>query len=175
MRSISLSLLAGCTCLAAIGDATAVPWTSAKIPGEQDRAVQGCVDNPQKAGDWLCVIVRCDHPGSLSLHFSAPGPDIQGNIALVIDQNTFALSVPPSLKATLPMSTRAQAVPNGLLEAMKSGHTIQINGAHLEPPHNQISLENSRTAIERVERICARSYSGASGFWRRLRRSMGMY
>jgi hypothetical protein len=66
-------------------------------------------------------------------------------------------------------------VPNGLLDAMKSGHMILIQGSHLQTPHNQISLENSRNAIERVERGCGRPYSGAGNFWRRLGRSMGMY
>jgi hypothetical protein len=174
MRLMMSSLLAGCICLASIADVPAVPWTSAKFPGEQNRAVQGCADNPEKAGDWVCIIIRCDQPGSLSLNFSVAGPEIQGNVELVIDDSTFALSVPASLKSALPLSTRAQAVPNGLLEAMKSGQMILIQGSHLQPPHNQISLENSRKAIERVERGCGR-YSGAAGFWRRLGRSMGVY
>jgi hypothetical protein len=175
MRLMMSSLLAGCICLAAVADAPAVPWTSAKFPGEQNRAVQGCADNPQKAGDWVCIIIRCEQAGSLSLNFSVAGPEIQGNVELVIDDSTFALSVPASLKSALPLSTRAQAVPNGLLDAMKSGHMILIQGSHLQPPHNQISLENSRKAIERVERECGRPYSGAANFWRRLGRSMGMY
>jgi hypothetical protein len=175
MRLMMSSLLAGCICLASIADAPAVPWTSAKFPGEQNRAVQGCADNPQKAGDWVCIIIRCEQAGSLSLNFSVAGPEIQGNVELVIDDNTFALSVPASLKSALPLSTRAQAVPNGLLDAMKSGHMILIQGSPLQPPHNQISLENSRKAIERVERECGRPYSGAANFWRRLGRSMGMY
>jgi hypothetical protein len=175
MRLMMSSLLAGYVCLASIPDARAVPWTSAKFPGEKDRAVQGCADNPQKAGDWVCIIIRCDQPGSLSLNFSVAGPEIHGNVELVIDDSSFALSVPASLKSALPLSTRAQAVPKGLLDAMKSGQMILIQGSHLQPPHNQISLENSRKAIERVERGCGGSYSGAANFWRRLGRSMGMY
>ncbi|HEY6994756.1 MAG TPA: hypothetical protein VH397_13660 [Xanthobacteraceae bacterium] len=174
LRFMTAGALAGCLCLAPIADANAVPWTSAKIPGEQDRAVQGCVDNPEKAGDWLCIIVRCDNPRSpLSLHFSAPG-DIEGNIELVVDENTFALAVAKSPKSPLALSTRAQAVPNGLLDAMKSGHMISIQGSRFQSPHNQISLENSRNAIERVERACGRGFSGPGGFWRRLMRSVGV-
>ena len=59
MRLMVSGLLAGCICVASIADATAVPWTSAKFPGEQNRAVQGCADNPEKAGDWVCIIIRC--------------------------------------------------------------------------------------------------------------------
>jgi hypothetical protein len=175
LRFMTASVLAGCLCLAPMADANAVPWTSAKIPGEQDRAVQGCVDNPEKAGDWLCIIVRCDNPRSpLSLHFSAPA-DIEGNIELVVDENTFVLAVAKSLKSPLALSTRAQAVPNGLLDAMKSGHVISIQGARFQSPHNQISLENSRNAIERVERACGRGFSGPASLWRRLMRSVGVY
>lgn len=174
MRFAALSLIGGCICLAATINAKAAPWTSAKIPGEQERAVQGCADN-SKPGEWLCIIVRCDSPRSpVSLHFSASGAEIQGNVELVIDKATYALSVPASLKSPLPSATRAQSVPNGLLEAMKSGHSISIQGTQLQEPYNQISLENSRPTIEYVERMCAR-FSGPAAFWRRLARSVGMY
>jgi hypothetical protein len=176
MKLMTLSLLVGCVCLPSIEYTQASPWTSAKFPGEQNRAVQGCANDPQKAGDWLCVFVRCDHPGApVSLHFSALGPDIQGRIELAVDEETFTVSVPASLKSALPLSTRAEAVPDGLLEAMKSGHTISIQGSHLQPPHNQISLENSRKAIESVERACMRPYPSAASFWRRISRSVGFY
>jgi hypothetical protein len=111
----------------------------------------------------------------MSLHFSALGTDIQGKIDLVVDEDTFAVSVPASLKSSLPLSTRAEAVPDGLLEAMKAGRTISIQGSHLQAPHNQISLENSRKAIESVERACARPYPSAASFWRRISRSVGFY
>jgi hypothetical protein len=176
MRMMTSSLLAGCIGLALIADAPAAPWTSAKIPGEQERAVQGCADNPP-GGEWLCIIVRCDHPRSpVSLYFTAPAPDITGDIALMVDDTSFALSVPTSLKSPLPLSTRARAVPANLLEAMKAGHTLSIEGSYVQPPHNQISLENSRTAIERVEYACGSGpFGGAATFWRRLRRSVGFY
>jgi hypothetical protein len=176
MRVVILSLLIACVCFDLIGDAKAAPWTSAKFPGEQNRAVQGCADNPQNSGDWLCIVVRCDRPGSpLSLYFSVPEPDIQGDIELMIDENTFALSVPRSLKSELPLSTRALVVPNGLIHAMKSGHMIVIKGSRLQAPYNQISLENSRTAIERVERACGRRFPGAAGFLKRIARSLGVF
>jgi hypothetical protein len=77
MRFINPSLLIGCMALTLVGKADAAPWTSAKFPGEQDRAVQGCADEVQNPGDWFCIFVRCEQPRSpLSLHFSAPGPDI---------------------------------------------------------------------------------------------------
>src|SRR6516225_11077393 len=117
MRVAMFGLLVGCLCFDPIGSVKAAPWTSAKFPGEQNRAVQGCADNPQKVGDWLCIVVRCDHPGSpLSLHFSVPEPDIEGDIKMVIDENTFALSVGRSVKS-LPLSTRALVVPNGLIDS----------------------------------------------------------
>jgi hypothetical protein len=151
MRVVIFGVLVGCFCLDPTGSVKAASWTSAKFPGEQSRAVQGCADNPQKVGDWLCIVVRCDHPGSpLSLHLSVPQPDIEGDIELIIDENIFALSLARSVES-LPLSTRALGVPNGLIDAMKSGHTILIQGSRFQSPYNQISLENSRAAIERVE------------------------
>ena len=149
-----LGVLVGCFCLDPIGSVKAASWTSAKFAGEQSRAVQGCVDSPQKVGDWLCIVVRCDHPGSpLSLHLSVPEPDIEGDIELVIDENTFALSMARSVES-LPLSTRAVVVPHGLIDSMKSGHMILIQGPRLQSPYNQISLENSRMNIESRGSMC---------------------
>jgi hypothetical protein len=159
MKLMTLSLAVGCVCFPSAGWAQATPWTSAKFPGEQNRAVQGCASDPQKPGDWLCIFVRCDQPGTpVSLHFSALGADIQA-----------------SNKSTLPLSTRAESVPNGLLEAMKAGRTVSIQGSQRQPPNNQISLENSRKAIESVERACGRPYPSAASFWRRISRSVGFF
>jgi hypothetical protein len=120
--------------------------------------------------------VRCDQPGApLSLHFSTSGPDIQGEIKLTIDTETFAISVPSSLKSPLPLSTRAQVLPAAVLDAMKSGSAIAIEGSHLEPPYNRISLESSRKAIEGTERACMRSLPSAVGLWRRLTMGVGFY
>ena len=175
MRLVMLGVIVGCFCLYPTQSVKAASWTSAKFPGEQSRAVQGCGDNAQNAGDWLCIVVRCDHPGSpLSLHLSVPEPDIEGNIELVTDENTFALSVARSVEA-LPMSTRAVTVPRGLINAMKSGHMIVIHGSRLQPPYNQISLENSRAAIERVEGACASPFQGAARLWQRIGRRMGAF
>ncbi len=161
---------------ALVGNAHATTWTSAKFPGEQDRAVQGCADDAQNPGDWFCIFVRCEQPRSpLTLHFSTPGPDIHGDIKLVIDDDTFAVSVPTSLKSALPLSTRAQALPDALIEAMKAGSAISVQGSHLQSPYNRISLQNSRKAIERIEWACARPYPSAARFWRRLTRSLPFF
>jgi hypothetical protein len=175
MRFVMLGVLVGCFCLDPIRSVKAASWASAKFPGEQSRAVHGCGDNPQKVGDWLCIVVRCDHPGSpLSLHLSVPEPDIEGDIELVIDENTFALSMARSVES-LPLSTRAVVVPHGLINAMKSGHMILIHDSRLQSPYNQISLENSRIAIERVEGVCAPPFGGAARLWRRIARSIGVF
>src|SRR5262249_32467919 len=127
-------------------------------------------------GDWFCIFVRCDQPRSpLTLHFSTPGPDIHGDIKLVIDEDTFAVSVPASLKSSLPLSTRAQALPDALIEAMKAGSAISVQGSHLQSPYNRISLQNSRKAIERIDWACARPYPSAARFWRRLTRSLRFF
>src|SRR5437763_1786024 len=119
MRVVMFAVLVGCLCLDPIRTVKAASWTSAKFPGEQNRAVQGCADNPQQVGDWLCIVVRCDNPASqLSLHLSVAEPDIEGDIKLIVDENTFALSLTRSDKS-LPLSTRALAVPDGLIDAMK--------------------------------------------------------
>ena len=175
MRLVTLGVIVGCLCLDPIQSVKAASWTSAKFPGEQSRAVQGCGDNAQNVGDWVCIVVRCDHPGSpLSLHLSVPEPDIEGDIELVTDENAFALSVARSVDA-LPLSTRALTVPHGLINAMKSGHVIVIHGSRLQPPYNQISLENSRTAIERVEGACASPFQGATRFLQRIGRRIGVF
>jgi hypothetical protein len=176
MRLTMLRPLVGCVVLALAGPAHATSWTSAKFPGEQNRAVQGCADDAQNPGDWFCIFVRCDQAGSpLSLHFSAPGPDIHGDIKLVIDEETFAVSVPASLKSQLPLSTRAQALPYALVDAMKAGSAISVQGSHLQAPYNLISLENSRKAIERIEWVCARPYPSAARIWRRITRSLRFF
>jgi len=148
MRLMMLRLVIGCMGLAFAADAGATSWTSAKVPGEQNRAVQGCADDAQNPGDWFCIFIRCDRPGSpLSLYFSAPGPDIRGDIKLVIDEDTFAVSVPMLPKSALPLSTRAQTMSEALIDAMKAGGAISVEGSHLQAPYNRISLENSRKAM----------------------------
>src|SRR5438132_8917771 len=132
MRLMMLRLVIGCMVLALAAEAGATSWTSAKVPGEQNRAVQGCAEDAQNPGDWFCIFIRCDKPGSpLSLYFSAPGPDIHGDVKLVIDAHTFAISVPASLKSPLPLSTRAEALPFALIDAMKAGSAISVQGSHL--------------------------------------------
>ena len=173
MELTILRLLVGGMGLVLAASAHATSWTSAQFPGEQNRAVQGCADDARTPGDWFCIFIRCDKPGSpLSLYFSAPGPDIHGDVNLVIDAHTFAISVPASLKSPLPLSTRAEALPYALIDAMKAGSAISVQGSHLQAPYNRISLENSRNAIERVEWVCERPYPSVKRFWRRLTRSL---
>ena len=176
MRLMMLRLVIGCTAFAFAADAGATSWTSAKVPGEQNRAVQGCADDAQNPGDWFCIFIRCDRPGSpLSLYFSAPGPDIRGDIKLVVDEDTFTVSVPTSSKSALPLSTRAQAMSEALIDAMKAGSAISVEGSHLQAPYNRVSLENSRKAIERIEWVCSRPYPSAARFWRRITRGLGFW
>ena len=173
MRDMIFGVLLGCFCLDPAGSVNAASWTSAKFPGEQTRAVQGCADNAQNVGDWLCIVVRCDQPGSpLSLHLSVSEPDIEGDIKLIVDEDGFALSLARSDKS-VPLSTRALIVPDGLVDAMKSGHMILIQGSRLESPYNRISLDNSRAAIERVEAACTRPFQGVARVWRHIARSIG--
>jgi hypothetical protein len=176
MRFMTVSVLVGCMSLAATANARA-QWTEAKIPGEQTRTVQGCAQETQKPGDWVCILVRCDRPRApVSLHFSTPGSDIHGKIKLVIDEeNSFTLSVPKTLQSPLAHSTRAEALSEELLEAMKAGRMVAIQGTDLKPPYNRIPLENSRTAIERVEQACVRSLPNAASFFRRIGRNVGLY
>jgi hypothetical protein len=150
-------------------------WTEAKIPGEQERTAQGCAVEARNPGDWVCVFVRCDKPGSPpGLYFSTPGSDVRGNIKLVIDDGSFTLSVPASPKSPLALSTRAEAIPDDLLEAMKAGSALLIEGTELKPPYNRVPLQNSRQAIERIERTCMRP-RGAASIWRRLVRGAGLF
>jgi hypothetical protein len=73
---------------------------------------------------------------SLLLHCNAcnraPGPDIHGDIKLVVGEDLFAVSVPTSLKSPLPLSTRAEAIPDALIDAMKAGSTILVQGSRRE-------------------------------------------
>jgi hypothetical protein len=171
MRLLTASLLIAC--MGAFSTRGYAQWTEAKIPGEKDRTVQGCASETRQRVDWVCVFVRCDQPGSPpSLYFSTSGPDIQGNIKLVIEEKTFALSVPDSLKSPLALSTRAEVFPADLMEAMKAGSTLSIEGTDLEPPNNLISLQNSRKAIEQIELTCGRLQPSAANLWRRIRRGI---
>ena len=173
MRLVRLSLLIGFLTAAGIATADASSWTPAKFPGEQDRAVQGCADDAQNPGDWFCIVIRCDRPGSpLSLYVSAPGPDIHGDIKLIVDEQSFSVSLPASLKSPLPLSSRAEALPYTALDAMKGGSAISVQGSHIQTPYNRISLENSRKAIERIEWACESPYPSPTRFWRRIVRRL---
>jgi hypothetical protein len=174
MRFFVASVLVAVTGLApASGHAQ---WTDAKIPGEQHRAVQACAAEARNPGDWVCVLVRCDQPGSPpGLYFSTPGPEIRDSIKLVIDNETFAVSVPASPKSSLALSARAEGVTSDLLEAMKAGQALSIDGTDLKPPYNRISLQDSRQAIERIERTCARWHPNAASILRRISRGVGLY
>ncbi len=169
MRLLTASLLIACMGVASTRGYA--QWMDAKIPGEKDRTVQGCAGETRNRGDWACVLVRCDQPGSPpSLHFSTSGPDIRGDIKLVIDDATFTLSVPDSPRSPLASSTRAEAFPSALMEAMKAGSALSIEGTDLKPPNNRISLQNSRQAIEQIEWTCARLHPSAASLWRRITR-----
>ena len=93
----------------------------------------------------------------------------------IVDEDTFAIKVPASVKSPLPLSTRAEALPYALVDAMKAGGTISVQGSHLQAPYNRISLENSRRAIERIEWTCGRPYPSAARFWRRITRSLRFF
>jgi hypothetical protein len=169
MRLLTASLLI--VCMGVFSTTGYAQWTDAKIPGEKDRTAQGCAGETRHRGDWVCVFVRCDHPGSLpSLHFSTSGPVIQGKIKLVIDDATFTLSVPDSPRSPLPFSTRAEGFPGDFLEAMKAGSALSIEGTDLKPPNNRISLQDSRQAIEQIELTCASLHPSAARLLRRITR-----
>jgi hypothetical protein len=168
MRLLTASLLIAC--MGVFSTSGHAQWTDAKIGGEKDRAVQGCAGETRNRGDWACVFVRCDQPGSPpSLYFSTSGPDIHGNVNLVIDDATFTLSVLDSPRSQLAFSTRAEVFPADLREAMKSGSALSIQGTDLKAPNNLISLQNSRKAIEQIEQTCARLRPSAASLWRRIR------
>jgi hypothetical protein len=170
MRLLMASLLIACMGFSTRGYAQ---WTDAKIPGERGRSVQGCAAETRHPGDWACVFVRCDQPGSPpSLHFSTSGPDIQGNIKLVIDEATFTLLVPDSPRSPLALSTRAEVFPADLMEAMKAGSALSIEGTDLKPPNNRISLQSSRKAIEQIALTCGPLHRSATSFWRRIRKAL---
>jgi hypothetical protein len=135
------------------GTSQALEWTQSSFPGEANRTVQGCADRFTD-DTYVCIFVRCDDDGKLSLHFTAPGPDIVGDIKLMVDGASFAVSVPRSLKSQLPISSRAETIPPGLLEAMKSGRVMLIQGAKLKRGYDRISLRKARMAIDRVQQKC---------------------
>jgi hypothetical protein len=106
------------------------------------------------------------------MHFSTSGPDIQGDIKLLIDEATFTLFVPRYPSSPLALSTRAEVFPADVMEAMKAGSTLTIEGTDLTPPNNRISLQSSRKAIEHIESTCGRLRPSAASLWRRIRRAM---
>jgi hypothetical protein len=174
MRFYAASFAIVCVGALSISSAQA-QWTEAKIPNEQHRAVQGCAAETQQPGDWVCVLLRCDQPGSpLSLYFSSSKPKIRGNIKLMLDDSSFEVSIGDSSSSQLPFSARAENSPGNLIEAMKSGKILTIEKTELTSPYNRISMQNSRKAIESVERACMRPLSPAR-FWRRITRAVGLY
>ena len=75
------------------------PQNRSQAPLASASVVQGRVDSPQKVGDWLCIVVRCDHPGSpLSLHLSVPGKLVEALRPGLYDQLEEA-----TLNAALPL------------------------------------------------------------------------
>jgi hypothetical protein len=171
MRLLTASLLIAC--MVAFSTSGYAQWTDAKIAGEKNLTVQSCAGETRNRGDWACVLVRCDQPGSPpSLYFSTSGPDLHGNIKLIIDDATFTVSVPDSPRSRLAFSTRAEAFPADLIEAMKAGSAVSIEGTDLKPPNNRISLQNSRQAIEQIEQTCAGLHPSAASLWRRIRRGI---
>ena len=102
MRLPTLILLVAVMGVAYVASARA-QWTDVKIPGEQHLTTQSCAGETRNPGDWVCIFVRCDQPGSPpSLYFSTSGPDIQGSIKVVIDDKSFALSVPSFAQIAAP-------------------------------------------------------------------------
>src|SRR5437763_7701033 len=135
-RSVAAGLILSAAYLSSCLAATRHPeWSASKFPGEQSRTVQGCVVGA--GSEYVCVFVRCDEDKSIRLHFSAPGPDIYGDVSLVIDGRSYSFSVPHSPPSPLPLASRAESLPAGLLEAMKSGRwmTIECEGAELKPEY----------------------------------------
>ncbi len=174
MRFCAVSFAITCVSVLSISSAQA-QWTEAKIPNEQNRTVQGCAAEPRQPGDWVCIMLRCDQPGSpLSLYFSSAKPELRGKVKLLTDDGSFEVSIAAPASSQLPFSTRAEMTPGNLIEAMKSSKTLTIENTELPPPHNRISMQNSRKAIEYVERVCTRQPSAAR-FWRRITRAVGLY
>ncbi len=174
MRFCAASFAIACVSALSISSAQA-QWTEAKIPNEQNRTVQGCAAEPRQPGDWVCIMLRCDQPGSpLSLYVSSAKPELRGKVKLMLDDGSFEVSIAAPSNSELPFSARAEMPPGNLIEAMKSSKTLTIENAELAPPHNRISMQNSRKAIEYVERVCNRRPS-ATRFWRRLTRAVGIY
>ena len=101
------------------------------------------------------------------------GSSLQAHsINLVIDDASFTLSVPDSPRSPLAFSTRAEVLPADLMEAMKAGSALSIEGTDLKPPNNRISLQDSRKAIEQIEQTCARLNPSAASLWRRIKRGI---
>ena len=174
MRFCAASFAVVCVGALTISSAQA-QWTEAKIPNEQDRTAQGCAAETRQPGDWVCVLLRCDQPGSpLGLYLSTSKPEIRGNIKLTIDDTSFEVSIGEREKSQLPFSARAETAPGNLIEMMKSGKTLTIENTELAPPYNRILMQNSRKAIESVQRACMRPLS-ATRFWRRITRAVGLY
>ena len=131
----------------------AARWEAASFPGEGRRTVQGCALK-HTDDTYVCVFVRCDGPGRLGLHATAPGPDIRGAVTFRVDGKPFPLAFPRDRASPVPLSNRADAIPAGLLAAMKTGTQLRIVGAGLGPGYDVIPLGNAGPAIARIEAAC---------------------
>ncbi len=131
----------------------AVGWEAAAFPGEGKRTIQGCAARYSDEA-YSCLFIRCDGPGRLSLHASAPGADISGPVRLSIDGATFAVTFGKNPPSPLPMSNRADTFPEPLLAAMKTGRSLKILDAKLTVGYDVIPLRNAAPAIGRIEKFC---------------------
>lgn len=131
----------------------AAGWEPAAFSGEGKRTVQGCATKFTD-DSYVCLFVRCDETGRLSLHATAPGPDITGPVRFSIDGTAFPVTFVKSPASPLPLSHRAESFPEPLLSAMKFGRTLKILDANLTAGYDVIPLRNAGTAIGRIEKAC---------------------
>ena len=113
----------------------------------------GC-DRDAVAGDFSCVVVRCEEDFSVGLHvYSSRRPNALGRWALTLDREDRQVEI---VSYHGPYSGRILENEAWLLERLKQGAYIYI--AHVddkEAPFRFISLAGSLLAIEEALYWCA--------------------
>jgi hypothetical protein len=153
LRSLHASILLVLVLFPA-ASAAQLGWQQVNMPGERDRSVAGCAGN-LPPDEFACVIVRCDSPGALGLHFSATGAGLAGNVQLVVDGKSFPVSIPDRGTSPIRDATQAQNVPDGLIEALEAGKMLVIKGApEAQRRDAVVSLQKAQSAIRSLKQRC---------------------
>ncbi len=147
---------AACTAVAAFILLTAAAfadWKASPFDGEDSKAAIGC-DAMDDDDSWLCLVVRCDAPGHLSLYVELTDLDVRDELFLEVDGVAYPVTgVDPG---AAPYRSRLTGDTRAIVAALKGGRKLFVNRPQypFNPGFDTISLRKSGSAIGAVEQSC---------------------